>query len=99
MKDLSSHIMDLLRNSIRAQAERIEIDVIEDTDKDIYRLIFRDNGSGIDEAILIRIVDPFYLTRKPDRKTGFGLPLLKQSAEKTDGGLMIDSIVGKGTTV
>jgi anti-sigma regulatory factor (Ser/Thr protein kinase) len=98
MKDLSLHIMDILQNSIRAEANCIEVDIIEDTDKDIYRLIFKDNGFGMDEATMTRVVDPFFTTRTV-RKVGLGLPLLKLNAEKTGGSLTLDSTVGKGTTV
>jgi hypothetical protein len=98
MKDLSLHIMDVIQNSIRAKADRIEINVIEDTDKDIYRMIFTDNGYGMDEATMIKVVDPFFTTRRV-RKVGLGLPLLKQNAEKAGGNLLLESTIGKGTTV
>jgi hypothetical protein len=98
MKDISSHVMDILQNSIRAKANCIEVNIIEDTDKDIYRLIFIDNGSGMEEAVMLKVLDPFYTTRRV-RKVGLGLPLLKQNTEKTGGGILIDSKVGQGTTV
>jgi hypothetical protein len=90
--------MDIIQNSIRAKASCIEVNVIEDTDKDIYRLVFTDNGRGMSEATMIKVVDPFYTTRKT-RKVGLGLPLLKQNAEKAGGGLLLDSTLGEGTIV
>ncbi|MDR1459936.1 MAG: ATP-binding protein [Bacteroidales bacterium] len=98
MKDLSLHIMDILQNSIRAEASRIEVDIVEDTDKDIYRLIFIDNGSGMDENTMQKVVDPFFTTRTV-RRVGLGLSLLKQNAERAGGGLSLDSALGRGTTV
>ncbi|MDR1182962.1 MAG: ATP-binding protein [Bacteroidales bacterium] len=98
MKDISSHVMDILQNSIRAKARRIEVDIIEDTVNDIYRLVFVDNGSGMEEAIMLKVIDPFFTTRRV-RKVGLGLPLLKQNAEKAGGSILLDSKVGEGTTV
>jgi hypothetical protein len=98
MKDLSLHIMDIIQNSIRAKANRIEVNVIEDTDKDIYRLVFTDNGCGMSDATMVKIVDPFFTTRRV-RKVGLGLPLLKQNAEKAGGGLLLESTMGEGTIV
>ena len=34
MKDLASHILDIVQNSIRAEATKIEIKVTEDQEKD-----------------------------------------------------------------
>jgi hypothetical protein len=98
MKDLSLQIIDIIQNSIRANASRIEVNVIEDTDKDIYRLVFTDNGCGMSDATMIKVVDPFFTTRKT-RKMGLGLPLLKQSAERAGGGLLLESTMGEGTIV
>ena len=98
MKDLSLHIMDILQNSTRAEATKIELDIVEDTVEDIYSLCFTDNGSGMDEETIQKVTDPFFTTRTV-RKVGLGLPLIKQNAERTGGSFDIQSQLGKGTTV
>lgn len=98
MKDLAMHIMDILQNSTRAGATEITLDVIEDADKDTLTLRFIDNGCGMDEETLSKVLNPFFTTRTT-RKVGLGLSLLKQNAEQTGGFLDIKSQVGKGTTV
>ena len=98
MKDLSLHVMDILQNSIRAQATKIELNIIENTVEDTYMLRFVDNGSGMDEETVQKVTDPFFTTRTV-RKVGLGLPLIKQNAERTGGSFQIQSQLGKGTTV
>jgi len=98
MKDLSLHIMDILQNSTRAGASKIELDIVENTLENTYRIIFTDNGCGMDEETVKRVVDPFFTTRTV-RKVGLGLPLLKQNCEQTGGSLHITSKAGEGTQV
>jgi hypothetical protein len=98
MKDLSLHIMDILQNSTRAKASKIELDIIEDTVNNTLAIIFTDNGCGMDEETVKRVIDPFFTTRTV-RKVGLGLPLLKQNCEQTGGSLHIESKVNEGTQV
>ena len=98
MKDLSMHIMDILQNSIRAKADRIELNVTEDHAADTLTLEFIDNGTGMSEETLAKVLNPFFTTRTT-RKVGLGLSLLKQNAEQTGGYLDIQSKLGKGTVV
>ena len=98
MKDLSLHVMDILQNSTRAGATKIELNIIENTNDDIYTLQFIDNGCGMDEETVQKVIDPFFTTRTV-RKVGLGLPLIKQNAERTGGSFQIESQIGKGTIV
>ncbi len=98
MKDLAMHIMDILQNSTRAGATEITLDVIEDARKDTLTLRFIDNGCGMDEETLSKVLNPFFTTRTT-RKVGLGLSLLKQNAEQTGGFLDITSQKGVGTIV
>ena len=98
MKDLSMHIMDILQNSTRAKATEITLEVLEDSVQDTLTLVFKDNGCGMDEETVQKVINPFFTTRTT-RKVGLGLPLLKQNTEQTGGSLKIESKVGVGTTV
>lgn len=98
MKELSMHIMDILQNSIRAEADRIRLDITEDKAADTLTLEFTDNGSGMSREVLSKVTDPFFTTRTT-RKVGLGLSLLKQDTEQAGGTLDIRSKKGKGTTV
>lgn len=98
MKDLSMHIMDILQNSTRAKATEITLEVLEDSVRDTLTLKFKDNGCGMDEEMVRKVINPFFTTRTT-RKVGLGLPLLKQNTEQTGGSMNIESQVGVGTTV
>lgn len=98
MKTIADHILDILQNSVTAGATLIEIIVCEDVKPDIYAVEIRDNGRGMTEEEAANALEPFFTTRTT-RKVGLGLPLFKQNAEASGGGLSIKSLPGYGTTV
>jgi PAS domain S-box-containing protein len=55
-----------------------------------------DNGSGIDRAVMRRILDPFFTTKT--NGTGLGLPMAKRSVNAHGGILLAKSNKGKGAT-
>lgn len=98
MEDLSLHILDIVENSIRACAKKIEIKIIEEKKKDLLTIEIIDDGKGMDEKTLKNVLDPFFTT-KNTRKVGLGLSLLAQSAEESGGSIEIESKPGQGTKV
>ncbi|MDD4848022.1 MAG: ATP-binding protein [Bacteroidales bacterium] len=98
MKELSEHILDILHNSLSANATTVSLTITENREKDEYNIAIADNGKGIPPEVLQRVTDP-YTTSRTTRKVGMGLPLFKMTAEQTGGTLSIESEVGKGTTV
>lgn len=98
MRDLSLHILDIVQNSISAEATLIRISILEDQDTDQYLIEIQDNGRGIKADDLSQVMDP-YFTSRTTRKVGMGLPLLKQNAERTGGSLSISSAPGMGTSI
>ncbi|MCK9208037.1 MAG: ATP-binding protein [Salinivirgaceae bacterium] len=98
MKDFSEHILDIVQNSIRANANDIGIVVLESKKQNLYQITITDNGKGMDAETLSKVVDPFY-TSRTTRKVGLGIPLFKQNAELTGGNMTINSGLGKGTII
>jgi hypothetical protein len=98
MRELSLHILDVLQNSLEAGATLVELAIEEDLTADQLVITVRDNGRGMDQATLARVVDPFYTTRMT-RQVGLGIPLFQAAAERCNGSLRIISQVGKGTEV
>ena len=97
MRDLSMHVLDIAQNSVKAQARTVSISMDISTDGWLT-LIFADDGCGMSADFLAKVADPFTTTRTT-RKVGLGIPLLKENAELTGGGVIIQSAVGKGTTL
>jgi signal transduction histidine kinase len=87
MHDLSLYLMEVLENSTRAGATRVDVEVVIDHAGDELRLSVDDNGNGL-TATPEQTLDPFYTT-KPGKKTGLGLSLLKADAQAAGGDLAI----------
>ena len=98
MHDLSQHLLDIIQNSVKAGARRIEVSVEADRAASLLRLVICDNGCGMPPDLLKRVTDPFVTTRTT-RKVGLGLPLLKEQCELTGGRLTLASQVDAGTTL
>ncbi len=96
MRELALHILDIAENSISAGASKIEIVVKQDSRNDELWISVKDNGRGMDEELLAKVIDPF-VTSRTTRKVGLGIPLLKQAAEACNGGMTIESQPGIGT--
>lgn len=88
MKEISLNILDIAKNSTKAGAS-LTIITINETE-DTLTLIIEDNGCGMKEETLKGVCNPFYTTRTT-RKVGMGIPLLKLSAEQTEGSFEIIS--------
>ncbi len=98
MKELALHILDIAENSIRAHADRIVIEIVESEERNELTMTITDNGEGMDDETLSRVMDPFFTT-KTVRRIGIGLSLLDQAARQTGGGTTIESTRGKGTRI
>jgi signal transduction histidine kinase len=98
MLTLASHILDIAENSVRAGAKLIEISIDEDSQNDLLTIEIIDDGCGMNENILKKVLNPFYTT-KTVRRVGLGLPLLKDAAERAGGTFQLESQENSGTTV
>ena len=98
MEDISLHILDVVENSVAAGARSIEIAIIENENEGRLELVISDDGKGMNEALLSKVLDPFVTTRTT-RRVGLGLSLLAQAARETGGDIEVESETGGGTTV
>ncbi len=65
----------------------------------IYECIeIKDTGIGIDEAHMEKIFQPFFTTKPEGEGTGLGLAVVKKIVQFHGGFLIVDSVLGKGTT-
>lgn len=86
-------IINLIRNSIQANADQIVIKIFIEDDK--YILVFSDNGSGISENIKDRIFDINFTTK--EKGMGLGLKLAKRFLEGINGSIVLQDTFEKGT--
>ena len=98
MRELSLNVLDIAQNSIAAGAACIRIEVLEDTKAHTLVLGIYDDGCGMTDELVQRVLDPFYTTRTT-RKVGMGIPLFRLAAQQSGGDLEISSKVGIGTSV
>jgi len=98
MKELSLNILDIVQNSVKAGATRIDILINEQPAEDLLAIEIIDNGCGMDAELLAKVTDPFTTTRTT-RKVGLGIPFFKMAAESTGGSFSITSQLGIGTRV
>jgi anti-sigma regulatory factor (Ser/Thr protein kinase) len=98
MDELSLHVLDIAQNSISAGSNRIEIEIKEDTKQDSLVIRIRDDGRGIPQEELARVLDPF-VTSRTTRRVGLGLSLLQHAALQCGGDVKVTSVENHGTEV
>jgi anti-sigma regulatory factor (Ser/Thr protein kinase) len=98
MREIALHLLDLAENSVAAGARNVTLSVSEDLKTDVLKTVIEDDGRGMDAETVKRVTDPFY-TSRTTRKVGLGIPLFKEAAELTGGGMEIRSQPGVGTCV
>ena len=98
MKELSLNILDIVQNSVKADATLIEIIIDENIADDKLTIVVSDNGCGMSPEFLSRVRDPFTTTRTT-RRVGMGIPLFELAAQQAGGSLEITSDEGVGTCV
>ncbi len=95
MKEISLHILDIVQNSIHAESSKVHIEIAESKQQDKIKVCITDDGHGMNTELLKNVQDPFFTTKS--KKTGLGIPLLRQHAEQTGGHMTIESEPGMGT--
>jgi hypothetical protein len=90
-------IMNLLMNAIQAIEEKGEVTIVCGRDNGFSYISVSDNGSGISDEELSKVFEPYYSTKKFG--IGLGLAISKRFIEEHGGSIIVESEVGKGTTM
>ena len=99
-EELSLHILDIAMNSLTAEARTVQIMVAEHARRDELTIRVQDDGRGMDEATLQRVLAAPVSTKQHRKKAiGLGLALLRQTAEMCGGKFEVRSTPRMGTTV
>lgn len=100
---LQSILLNLLDNAIKYSPEGRTISVLADAQEDGCKFVVQDQGIGIAEKDLPHVLKRFYRTNQAHARkaggSGLGLAITDEMVRKLGGKLMIESEIGKGTTV
>ena len=94
--ELVQILVNLLANAIDASPQGGEVVLRASYDSCWVHLTVEDDGPGIPEEDMERILEPFFTTKAPDEGTGLGLALVNNLVESHMGQLTVDNKPGGG---
>lgn len=95
---LNNLISNAIRYSDDSKARKFVRIEVQDVGEDAIEIKIIDNGIGIAQEHLERIFEMFYRISNNIEGTGMGLYIVKETVEKIQGKILVDSVQGKGTT-
>ncbi len=96
--ELREVIINVINNSIDAMPNGGKIETSIKTEGNNVIIAITDNGIGIHDNVKDKIFDPFFST-KGVKRSGLGMSLSFSIMARYDGEILVDSCVGKGTTI
>jgi len=103
-EDFSRVILNICNNAFDAMRDKVQAEgrsYVPSMDVSTFKknghitLEFEDNGPGIPEEIIDKILQPFFTTKKGTQGTGLGLSITHDIIKAHGGSLQIQSSVGK----
>lgn len=98
-QELQQVLVNLISNAIHALPEKnglLSIQTSNLQDKGV-QIIIRDNGYGMDEAIVSKAFNPFYTTKGQGEGTGLGLSISYSLVRRYGGNIEVSSTLNVGT--
>ncbi len=95
-------LINVVQNALQALPDRtsaVHLFSFFDKDSGLIKVKVKDEGVGMRNEILDRIMEPFFTTKKDEEGTGLGLYISYSIIKKHHGTLDITSEPGKGTEV
>lgn len=74
-------------------------EVLDTEPGDYVRVAVSDTGAGMPPEVLARVFEPFFTTKEVGKGTGLGLAQVYGFLRQCGGGVSIDSVEGRGTSV
>ena len=96
---LEAALLNLIVNARDAMPQGGTLNVSLDASNAMSRLVIKDTGTGMPEAVLKRATEPFFTTKEQGRGTGLGLSMVAGFVKQSGGTMKIQSAEGVGTTI
>ncbi|WP_420475776.1 ATP-binding protein [Noviherbaspirillum sp. ST9] len=101
--ELELALLNLAINARHAMPDGGQFDIVAAplrwTARDWVEIRVSDTGHGIAPELRERVFEPFFTTKEPGKGTGLGLSQVYGMCQRAGGTAVIESTVGKGTTV
>jgi signal transduction histidine kinase len=97
---LSIILNNLISNSIRYQNPEVTdpfVEICVEVSESAADILIRDNGIGIDKENQEKVFNMFYRVSTKSIGSGLGLYIVKETVEKLNGAIQLESQPGKGT--
>ncbi len=94
-------IRNVLSNSLKygcVKESNNIVDINARIDRNHLEIAIKDYGPGIDKAHLDKIFEMFYRAHETSSGTGLGLYIVKETLQKIDGQIHVESALNEGTT-
>ena len=99
---LEQVFVNLIGNALEALPDKrkaVSIETRYEKEKREIEVKIRDEGEGIPQAIVSRIMDPFFTTKRAKGGTGLGLSIAMRIVTLHNGEIRIQSVEGQGSSV
>lgn len=98
LKIVLSNLIDnsLKYRDVNKEKPFIRIEALENGDAKV--IVVKDNGVGIDQLYLDKIFNMFFRASEQSKGSGLGLYIVKETLNKIDGSIKVESSLGSGTT-
>lgn len=90
-------LLNLVRNAFEAMTQPDVVQIRLSREGDKCRVQVEDNGCGIPDHELAKVLSPFYTTK--ENGTGLGLPICQKIVQDHGGTLEVNSVSGRGTVI
>jgi signal transduction histidine kinase len=94
---LKQVFFNVVKNAMEAMAEGGRLRIVASSDDDFLYIKFYDTGSGIGEADLSRVFQPYFTTKSTGH--GLGMMIVNRIMQEHGGQVGIESIEGEGTLI
>ena len=95
---LEQVFINIIDNAIYSISGNGSITVSTRVEKNCIQVEISDSGTGMSEAQLNKIYDPFFTTKEVGKGTGLGLPISQAIIKDHNASIGVESRINKGTT-